>query len=120
MKIRTSELSGIALDWVVAECEGLEKILFRGCVVVPKTWSNGGTYPIKFQPSTNWSQGGPIIEREQINITTLHTYKFQWQAYLDTPNSHMLNSTPLIAAMRCYVQLKLGDEIDVPNEFISK
>jgi len=110
MKIKTSELSGIALDWAVAKCEGLEKVFYQedeSCLV-------------KFQPSTNWSQGGSIIEREQINITTLHTYKFQWQAYSDTPNSHMLNAAPLIAAMRCYVQLKLGDEIDVPDEFISK
>jgi hypothetical protein len=31
-------------------------------------------------------------------------------------NVTMLGPTPLIAAMRCYVASKLGDEVDIPEE----
>ena len=30
----------------------------------------------------------------------------------------MRAATPLVAAMRCYVVSKLGDEVDVPDELI--
>ena len=58
--------------------------------------------------------GGPIIEREGIGFTQFNDYP-QWTAkhpqavYFDGP-------TPLIAAMRCYVASKLGDEVEVPDE----
>ena len=32
----------------------------------------------------------------------------------------MQAATPLIAAMRCYVASKLGEEVDVPDELITK
>jgi len=31
---------------------------------------------------------------------------------------HTEGTTPLIAAMRCYVASKLGDEVDIPTELI--
>jgi hypothetical protein len=76
--MKTSELTGAALDWAVAKCEGLtlyKDAMLNGVVkrgwwvsgmsIDPNTW-----HPLAmFNPSTNWSQGGPIIEREYINIT---------------------------------------------------
>jgi len=66
-----------------------------------------------YSPSTNWSQAGPIIEREQIS---LKVFPDGWTAWCGDP---MDGSNPLEAAMRCYVASKLGDEVDIPEELLS-
>jgi hypothetical protein len=94
--MKTSELTGPALDRAVAMANG-----------------NTGHFLIDgYSPSTNWAQGGPIIEREGITLTHQQT---QWAAQTDD-DVFAYGPTPLIAAMRCYVASKLGDEVDVPEE----
>jgi hypothetical protein len=103
MKIKTSELTGAALDWAVhqAWCEG-------ACHDEP--------YP---HYSTNWAQGGPIIEREKIRLdTTWNCEDGYWSARMDTVGGWWLGDTPLIAACRCYVASKLGDTVDIPEELL--
>ena len=114
MKIRTSELAGAALDWAVAKCEGIETAKFKES---PNLFFGGGFD--KYAPSTNWAQGGPIIEREKM---ALAMYEDFWlatmgelsMAHIDDTEAY--GPTPLIAAMRCYVASKLGEEIDIPEE----
>jgi hypothetical protein len=106
MNIKTSELTGAALDWAVAKGEGA---------------INGNDLDIGFileggySPSTDWAQGGPIIEREKIG----------W--FWDAGNEHWCAAnpkatfcedgpTPLVAAMRCYVASILGDTVNIPEE----
>jgi hypothetical protein len=102
--MKTSELTGHALNWAVARCEGgVGKNQLIG------TW---------YAPSTNWAQGGPIIEREFITIINAAGDDV-WSAYpiADDPVAHRKSGpTPLIAAMRCYVASKLGDEVEIPTE----
>ena len=74
-----------------------------------------------YHPSTNWSQGGPIIERAEIDIycytsPTVSPDAGLWLADITGTNFKAYGSTPLIAAMRCYVASKLGDEVEVPEE----
>jgi hypothetical protein len=112
--MKTSELTGAALDWAVAKCEGKNPSLFL---------MTKGQSPHHY--STDWAQGGPIIERGGITVgpyrTTEHTTGY-FQAYIgwDCENMEPLfqedGTTPLIAAMRCYVALKLGDEVEIPKE----
>jgi hypothetical protein len=97
--MRTSELTGAALDWAVAKCEGYRLDL------VPE-----GSYT----PSTDWAQGGPIIEREKI---TQEWTGEDWMAYI-RHDDEFFGPTPLIAAMRCYVASKLGDDIEIPKELL--
>jgi hypothetical protein len=66
-----------------------------------------------FEPSENWAQGGPIIERER--ITLLYQYGDGYDAYRHTGHKQR-GPTPLIAAMRCYVASKLGDDVAIPEE----
>ena len=105
MKIKTSELTGAALDWVVAKCEGkkvgYEFTLFSPVVIV-------GLDP--YEPSEDWAQGGPIIEREKMEFRN----KGHYASYNDGPTFY--GETHLIAAMRCYVASKLGDEVEIPEE----
>ncbi len=74
--------------------------------------------PLTAEPfSTDWSLAGPIIERERIsirqwtNVPIVHAYMPQDDAPWASDGT-----SPLIAAMRCYVASKLGDEINIPEE----
>ena len=107
--MKTNELTGPALDWAVAKCESIG-LAPRGSVV----YYHEGE-PAMWQPSTNWAQGGPIIEREEIETRTAHSGG--WMANRARTKGYFeCGPTPLIAAMRCYVASKLGDNIDTPKE----
>jgi hypothetical protein len=115
--MRTSELTGAALDWAVTKAEGIEVEYIddsiKQCLLMKPSGSG------IFAPSTNWAQGGPIIEREGIQIQR-HT-----SAWIALPpdtefseEAYQEGDTPLVAAMRCYVASQLGDEIDIPEELL--
>jgi len=66
--------------------------------------------------STDWAQGGPIIEKEEIQLSSSpHSEGYWWYAQCMGSTKEFAGPTPLIAAMRCYVASKLGDEVDVPE-----
>ena len=114
MKVKTAELTGAALDWAVAKCEGLE-VNSQGRAWVPDP--DMLHFNKQFKPSTDWAQAGPIIERERISvISDYHEVKEGWLAEGYENGVQVFGPAPLIAAMRCYVASKLGDEIDLPEE----
>ena len=97
IKLKTSELTGAALDWAVAKCEVGDAI-------------NEIDDPHFY--STDWALAGPIIERER--IATWGDGDLYWEA--ECGWAWAKGPTPLIAAMRCYATFKLGDEVEVPEE----
>jgi hypothetical protein len=112
--MKTSELTGAALDWAVAKCEGFVKVaIWTDHIGICKKYSFEDQ--VRWAPSTDWAQGGPIIEREGLTLT--HQADL-WAAQTDA-DLFAYGPTPLIAAMRCYVASKLGDEVDVPEELKS-
>lgn len=111
MKMQTSDLTGAALDWAVAKCEGIGEVDKFGGVWVPMP--KEPHFNEAYTPSTNWAQGGPIIEREKIELGRTQT---EWRAQRYDVHCVAYGPTPLIAAMRCYVASKLGDTVDVPDE----
>ena len=92
--MKTSGLTGAALDWAVAKCEGVDL-------------THGLTDDERY--STNWAQGGPIIEREGMGVFKLGYVRGWASGFQSGP-------TPLIAAMRCYCCAVLGDEVEIPEE----
>jgi hypothetical protein len=127
--MKTSELTGAALDWAVAKClvadgfGGKEVRLMKYGPLFGKgyLWPTLGFTRVR--ASTDWSQGGPIIER--LYGEGLELVKTDWpetankfRASLDSPNKFLFGPTPLIAAMRCYVASKLGDEVAVPEALL--
>lgn len=119
MKIKVQDASGIMLDWLVCNFDTSKKDM-------KLFWSGYCDFGM-YHYSSEWEQGGPIIEREGIqilcNLTADDAARFKdaqpsWIA-CDKRKSHIqfYGTTPLIAAMRCYVAGKLGDEVDVPDEF---
>lgn len=121
MKLRTSELTDAALDWAVTKCMGFDHS------VTSSEWGMWGW-------ATDWAQGGPIIDREDIAMSSKPDGL--WAAYAPKGTRLVQHGgqavevfnwtykqqgyTPLIAAMRCYVASKLGDEVDVPDELIGE
>ena len=108
--MKTSELNGAALDWAVAKADGWEPMmdedgLYFYDFMEEKNW----------RPSTDWAQGGPIIEREGIALKRIID---GWRATRDWIRYDFIGPTPLIAAMRCYVASKLGDEVELPKELL--
>jgi len=119
MKIKTAELTGPALDWAVAKCEDLEVWREPDGIYL----CEGGEVGFMFRPSTSWQEGGPIIEREEISsyheIPAMRDSIWQARPSLSAKGAGGrwgIGPTPLIAAMRCYVASKLGEEIDIPEE----
>ncbi len=104
----TSELKNAALDWAVAKCQDIHLTPHRG----------GWAYAAY---STNWAQGGPIIERERIAVEFLQWDDIDcvlpiWTSYKFGTDYEGQGPTTLIAAMRCYVSSKLGDDVEIPKE----
>ena len=128
MKMKTNELTGAALDWAVARCEALGTNLLR--VSAGRVFIKDCNTLIPCHFSTDWSQGGPIIEREELSIEPQytagglecwvaygHNLRYTEQGnYIQGSDNRQYAPTPLIAAMRCYVASKLGDTIDIPEE----
>ena len=113
MKIKTSDLKDIALDFMAAKAGG-----GKGDV-----WNFIAAHADRsmYHYSTDWARGGPIIEREGIDlrkrvpdpdIARPHP-RFAWKAELVATNPYFCGTgpTPLVAAMRCFVASKLGDEV---------
>lgn len=113
MIIKTAELEGAALDWAVAKAVG-EKYSrishFTGDV--------NAIYEELFQPSSDWEEGGPLIEKYMPSLD--FDGEFLWWSVISTvkPWVFAKGKTPLIAAMRAIVVRELGDEVDVPDELI--
>ena len=114
--MKTSELQGAALDWAVSKCEVYTYEIDRD-----ECWLNHRGRPntnlTDYCPSNNWELGGPIIERTGIQIKK---HPSDWIALPEdaefSEEAYQQGPTPLIAAMRCYVASKLGDEIELPEE----
>lgn len=147
MKVKVSEASGTVLDWMVAKCEGIKTDIPAWA---DKPWvrctDDNGVQFVCPKFSTDWTQGGPIIERERIElcsysndgVDTVFTPKANEQGYYSHEEEQVVSVpevvtwiawvkygsykqdglTPLIAAMRCFVASKLGDEVEVPNELV--
>ena len=119
--MKTSELSGAALDWAVATCEGytdLHKIEGRmphepQLGIFPPYREYGVMDLSELAFSSDWDRGGWIIERERIAIRGWDGE--EWVADIRSGFCEQFGATPLIAAMRCYVASKLGDKIKLPE-----
>jgi hypothetical protein len=127
MLTKTNELTDAPLDWAVALAQGATNLkhdtvaswwfVLEG---KDRTLSKGWSASQSYNPSTNWDQGGPIIEREGICLKKGHSG--WWIAKLldvnDEEHFVTVAPTPLVAAMRCYVISKLGNEVDIPKELL--
>lgn len=116
--MKTSELTDAALDWAVAKCEKMDPFWLQADEFKPQHEAGELNY------STDWAQSGPIIEREKIGfwfsdeaVSYCGNVLLDPGWYAESLDGYSeVGPTPLVAAMRCYVASKLGDEIDIPEE----
>lgn len=120
--MKTSELTGAQLDYWVAKAEGkTDPEIFYDQCLIERHDGYGPDFP--YSPSTDWAQGGPIIDREGISVIK---FGGTWGAlhpglkcngghgdyYIDISDEHSISGeNGLIAAMRAYVASKFGDEV---------
>ena len=109
-KVPVKELSGFVLDYFVAKASGTDVIIVGNGDDKHLTYSDTGE---QYSPSTDWAQGGQIIERFGICVSRVKAIKsYHWVAGLSpTPKTPYYGDTPLIAAMRCLVGNAIGDEV---------
>jgi len=134
--MKTAELTGAQLDYWVAKAEGIEFVMRGDQPATEHEFSPEGPaneYSHEdwkmwryYRPSLDWAQGGPIIERERINVLEVAEWSepgvppdhWRWTASLDNDTGYygftgnrQEGPTPLIAAMRAYVASKFGEEV---------
>ena len=131
--INASDLEGAALDWAVAQSEGLpirrDPMGFKegseaGFWLWEERGSGLGRHGLigrAYSPSTNWAQAGEIVEK--LRAASQHQFLIE----SDGPNTHVLSwpkehafyrgygPTMLVALMRCYVASQLGERVEVPE-----
>ncbi len=128
--IKVSEATNLQLDWLVAKCEGRTPSLHEyskgqgDWFILMQT----GVYRTVCAFSTEWSQMGPISEREHIGAEWFVSgwkaaQNYAGQPYKDAPHLSLIGvrhvtygATRLVAEARCYVASKLGDTVEVPKE----
>jgi len=122
MKIKTSELTGPLLHWWVAKClgaKGLRMHTYEGYNPGPPAlvvdWEFDWIELDALDYSYDWARGGPIIEWEGIRLHR-GVGGYWWAATDEEPQRPVSAPSPLVAAMRCYVASKLGDEVEIPDE----
>ncbi len=146
VEVNVGDLKGPALDWAVAHAvkawewahswfptmtldptfcgvsddgRGL-----NGCVVlIPRNSMRQD--PQEFTPSSDWAQGGRLIEEHGIKIERSPN-GYTWYGGWLIPTTgwksqHQMwqGDTPLEAACRAIVDLKMGNEIKVPKQLLA-
>ena len=128
-KYKVSELIGKKLDWAVATA--LNMIVYtskRGDLMTAPYGEFNQRQGIPYwAPSTDWAQGGPLIQRFGIGIDGLghdavvqgQVEAFIWpdEIAVDFPIT-MVGPTPLVACMRCLVADRMGMEIELTGELL--
>lgn len=126
--IKVSKATNTQLDWLVAKCEGAKGFRMHtyrgidpGAPVPVIDWEHGWTALVDTSYTTDPALMQPIIERIEGLLmkrwlesnregkcqVEIHNLDGDWIAF---------GPTLLIAAARCYVMSKLGEEVEVPEE----
>ena len=125
--MRTDELIGEKLDYWVASAGGWELDTSGSSWWQLATGIGGGDGGFyidmgechKWSPSTDWGQGGPIVEATDITLIKIgDTWEAGMQGDLEASGAAVSfcgngssGETPLIAAMRAFVRSAFGEEV---------
>ncbi|MGJ0628754.1 phage protein NinX family protein [Xenorhabdus bovienii] len=117
MKIKTSELTGKALDYAVALAQGWKKMADYNGYSTP----NGVVIAPEYIPSWDWSQCGELIEKHHVELI-FNSVSEEWSAYIfsfeELESVLEDGESPTIAICRAVVAAQLGDEVDIPDELV--
>lgn len=118
----TCDLEGAALDWAVAIAEGVKVVL------AAPAYGNGWRvrYDLihsqaKYSPSSDWSQGGQLIDKHQVNLHSPQHRDDCWAAWVTVSGKDFAQGAyqPLISACRAVVASVLGKTVAIPKELLA-
>lgn len=121
MRVKVSKLSGQALDWAVAESVQCDEIQIgeHGICCIYEMADGSGCWTNIYSPSTDWSQGGPLIERFRVTVSPYWpSGMFCASSAAADSNNYVVGENYLVAACRAIVSAKLGDEVEVPEALL--
>ena len=116
-------LEGAELDYWVGKAESLNVVLRNGeCLLDTGNPNSLPQYKI-YSPSSNWAEGGPIIEKYRIGILPpkREEHEDEWMGCDDIDENvgsedlvvtTMFDYAPLVAAMRTFVAMRFGQFVD--------
>lgn len=131
VEVKASEATGGVLDWLVAKAASRDVSIIDGsdgCKALVRGKNVRAGQP--WSPSSNWSQGGPLIDRHRVSVSPISvevgSYAFRmagcvecWKADKAYSGAGTLyGPTTLIAAMRAIVVSELGETVRVPVDLI--
>lgn len=111
MKVKTSELSGVQLDYAVAWSIDSGQPVVHITSETSFVEVNGEVY----SPSTVWSDCCPLVC--YVEHVSLQPGKL-WAAVACGVFQYHKAETPAIAICRAVVAARLGDEVDIPDELM--
>jgi hypothetical protein len=133
MKIKVNEATAIQLDWLVAKTLGGFELRQRAdWYNKPWRYSQRDAedtervdhfYLSETKYHEDWALSGPIINDLggfHLKIWLEHSVNSRCEAHIHNYAGNWIafGPTPLIAAMRCYVLSKLGEEVEIPDGLI--
>lgn len=104
VEVKTAELTGPALDWAVAKA----------------TWGGdinsefNQLFLKSFHPSTDWVQGGKLIDEHGVEFKWLTDAAIEAYSYTLSENTAMGGSH--LEAMCRLLAMELGDMVQIPSE----
>ena len=128
IEVNTADLTGAALDWVVAQVEAVPV-----AIAAPHYGTDWRVYKPdfggKYSPSTDWAAGGPLIAKFQVALIpeahdgmegTEMSERWYADVYYGGGEQYTTEhcDTVLIAACRAIVATKFGDSVQVPKELM--
>jgi hypothetical protein len=147
--VKTADLSGLALDYATGIADGRELELpsaVRGRTGLvwcdPFVIKREGRPDFhdktrrKWSPSTDWSQGGPLIQKYGVLLSPKESpvhfnggpnagwrESGSWGSTIFRKGEHRRKAhshmdEPLVAAMRCIVGWKFGEMVSIPKELV--
>lgn len=120
--VNVSELEGTALDWAVAKADGVDvrPIIEKRPSAKWEVWLSRTME--KYSPSTDWSQGGPLIEKYcmMVDVEVAPDNETEAKAHLpDGSHWTCFGPTPLIAVCRAIVGVHAkSNTVEVPEELL--
>ena len=145
-EVKVSELTGAALDLSVAMAQGYKWMVEFGAYgspprIVVELPEPSVDREMVYRPSSDWSQGGPLIKDYNVMLSPPSSAVHRNYGYMDKRNGYeeagLWGTTifakerkhrrtafhhkddPLIPAMQAIVQFELGDVLQIPDELVN-
>jgi hypothetical protein len=120
VEMQVSGLVGPALDWAVWLAVNGEP--GEACSTRKLIFTADRTY---WQPSEDWSQGGPLIDRYNLSLLAPDEGFSQWSVVKEWCHGNIEATYPesptaLIAVCRAIVTANLGEVVSVPAELVEQ